>query len=267
MLFRNTVAEVICTLSPQLQNLQPMRTFKLIFLFLIIPTSFHGQEQTIEIFGKIIGESKDKIYLFFENDMAHGDSLSSNIKNGKFYFKVTAPLPILCRIHFRENSQIQEFYIDNSKTNIKLSSKLTDKNLPDSLDGARTFFEILKVEGSGTESIVRSFKNWNSKLERKKQSDEQKHNIYYDKLKSLVIKYPKNKASAYLIAGGIYFRGTSFIIGNDLTLNYSEITELIHLLDSSLLPTMEWANLSNLLTKIDLRRHRILGNSFNNLVL
>ena len=79
-----------------------------------VPVSFYGQEQTIEIFGTITGESKDKIYLFFENDMEHGDSLSSNIKNGKFYFKVTAPLPILCRIHFKENTQIQEFYIDNN---------------------------------------------------------------------------------------------------------------------------------------------------------
>ena len=78
-----------------------MKTLKLIFLFLTVPVSFYGQEQTIEIFGTITGESKDKIYLFFENDMEHGDSLSSNIKNGKFYFKVTAPLPILCRINFK----------------------------------------------------------------------------------------------------------------------------------------------------------------------
>src|SRR4051812_5662574 len=92
-------------------SVQVMITFKFIILLLIFPICLFAQKKTFEIFGNVSGEYKTKLYFFYENDFAHKDSLSSKINNGRFYFKASAVLPVLCRFHFGENTNIQELYI------------------------------------------------------------------------------------------------------------------------------------------------------------
>ena len=244
-----------------------MKTFKLILVFLIIPVLIFAQKRNFEIFGTMSGEYKDKIYFFTENNVGQEDSLFSNIKNGKFYFTGNLVLPVLCRFHFGENTNMQELYIDNSKTFINFYSKLSNKNTPDSLGGVTTNFKLTSIKGSGTENIIRSFQDWQVKLKKTNQTEVQKHSIFFEKLKSLVIKYPKSKASAYLIAGRMFIMAKGFLFRGDFPLNYFETSELISYLDKSLQSTLEWENLSRILNSLNLKRNKIIGNAFNNVIL
>lgn len=244
-----------------------MTSSKFILIFSVLPVFLFGQKRSVEIFGSISGDYKDKIYFFFENNDDQKDSLSAKINNGKFYFKANADLPILCRFHFGNNTNIQDLYIDNSKTFINFSSKLTVRNIPDSLGGNRTNFTLTDIRGSETENIIRSFQDWQSELKKTNQTEVQKHSIFFEKLKSLAIKYPKSKASAYLIAGRIFILGKGFLFRGDFPLNYFETSELISYLDKSLQSTLEWENLSRILNSLNLKRNKIIGNVFNNVFL
>lgn len=233
----------------------------------MLPVLAFGQNKPFEIFGKIIGDYKDKIYVFFENDLSHKDSIYATIKNDKFYFKLNAALPILCRFHFGENTNIQELYIDNSKTFIGFSSQLTEKSTPDSLGGARTHFDLVNITGSKTQDIIQSFKTWESHLEKTNQSDGQKNSKYFEKLKSIVSQYPKNKASAYLIVGRGYLMGKAFMYNGQSPLHAEQVKELSDMLDTSSRYNYEWQNISMLQSSLDKELNKQIGNSFYDVIL
>ncbi len=92
--------------------MQAMSRLKLIILILF-PAFSLGQPIQFEVIGSVTGEHKNKIYLFYDDDFGHKDSLRSDIINGKFHFKETVKLPVLCRFHFGEKTNIQELYIDS----------------------------------------------------------------------------------------------------------------------------------------------------------
>lgn len=100
-----------------------------------LPILLFGQQTLFEIKGVIKGESKKRIYPFFENDVAHKDSISAVISSNRFLLKTKAKLPILCRLHFGQKTNIQELYIDSKSTYLELVSNLTEKDTPDSLGG------------------------------------------------------------------------------------------------------------------------------------
>lgn len=87
-------------------------------LFLIFPVFVFGQKKTFEIFGNITGEYKDKIYFFYENGFSQKDSISAAIKNGKFYFREKAVLPILCRFHFGEKTDVKDYILTMTRQSL-----------------------------------------------------------------------------------------------------------------------------------------------------
>ena len=70
-----------------------MRDFKLSIVFLLVPLFSFCQNRPFEIFGTITGNFNSKIYLFFDGTYKQKDSISSEIKDGKFYFKGKATMP------------------------------------------------------------------------------------------------------------------------------------------------------------------------------
>jgi thiol-disulfide isomerase/thioredoxin len=240
----------------------------IILSFLSFTSFIFSQQQQFEISGTFLGEHKNKIYLFFENDFGHRDSIFTTInEKGQFTFKLKNTLPILCRVHCGDKSSGAEFYADNSKTQITFTSYLTEKDTPDSLGGARANFSIKEISGSESENRIRSFKEWNEKLENSNQTDLQKHSLYYDKLKSIVAAFPKSKASAYLIAGRIYIMGKAFMFPGDFPLSYSEFTSLTSLLDSALNNSLEGENLNKILKSLEANLHISLNDPFYNVSL
>lgn len=235
----------------------------LILFFSFVTTMVFCQSKSIEINGSIRGEYKDKIYLFFENEIASKDSLSATIQNGLFHFSLKHSLPVLCRVHFGDKSTISEFYVDNTKTSLLLNGKLTEKEIPDSLGGARSNFEIVQINGSATDSIIRSFKNWAENLQKTEEPDAVKHSLYYKKLEAFIKAHPAGKAGMYLITEKVYMLGKAFMFGGRVRLTYAEIRSLSHLLDPSVKHTLEFENLSKVLSSLEKNNRRKLNNPFH----
>src|SRR5438876_6166038 len=101
-----------------------MQHFKFGLTFILLPFISFCQNKPFEIFGTITGDYRSKIYLFFDGNYRQRDSISSEIKDGKFYFKGAVPLPIQGRVYMGNNSFITDIYIDNSNTYIKCMSKM-----------------------------------------------------------------------------------------------------------------------------------------------
>lgn len=236
-------------------------------LLFVFPAYILGQNKTFEIYGNITGEYKNRIYVFFESRFSQKDSISAFIKDGKFYFKEKAVLPILCRFHFGGKSNIQSLYIDSEKTFVNLSGKLSEKDIPDSLGGARTNFTIASVTGSKTQNIIDNFQMWERQSQQTPLSDARKASNYFAALQSLVTKYPTSKASAYLLAGGGFLIGSRFMFRGDVPLKYSQVSELKNLLDTSLKSTYEWQNLMGLLNSLEKEDKRMINSSFHNVML
>jgi thiol-disulfide isomerase/thioredoxin len=250
-----------------MRYLNVMKASKFILVFLIIPVFLFGEKKDFEISGNITGEYKDKIYVFFDNDFSHKDSTFATIKNGKFHFKLNATLPTLCRFHFGEKTNVQELYIDNSKTFISLSGTLTEKDTPDSLGGARAHFDVVNISGSKMQDLIESFKTWESELAKSNLSDGQKNSKYFEKLQSIVIRYPKSKASAYLIVGRGYLLGKAFMYMGQSHLHAEQVNELCNLLDPTLRHTYEWQNILMLQSTLDKEINKQIGNSFYDVIL
>ncbi len=68
-------------------------------------------------------------------------------------------------------------YSTKSRDIQKIFSKSSDKNIPDSLGGVRTNFELINIMVSGTENIVRSVQDWQPELEKSIQTAVQ--NIHF----------------------------------------------------------------------------------------
>jgi hypothetical protein len=76
--------------------MQAMRIF--ILVFFLTPSLLFGQTKPFEIFGSLSGQHYSKAYLFFDGNFKQKDSLSSEIKGGKFYFKGKVSMPVLARL-------------------------------------------------------------------------------------------------------------------------------------------------------------------------
>lgn len=233
----------------------------------VFPAWILGQNTTFEIYGNITGEYKNKIYVFFESRFSQKDSISALIKDGKFYLKEKAVLPILCRFHFGGKSNIQSIYIDSEKTSVNLLCTLSEKDIPDSLGGARTKFTIESVRGSKTQNIIDGFQVWERQSRQTPLSDARKASNYFAALQSLVIKYPTSKASAYLLAGGGFLIGSRFMLRGDVPLTYSQVNELKNLLDTSLKNTYEYQNLMGFVNSLEKEDKRMINSSFHNVML
>jgi thiol-disulfide isomerase/thioredoxin len=225
-----------------------------------------GEATTFEIFGTIHGEYKNRIYFFMDNDLDHKDSISAPIEDGKFYFKENAALPVLCRFHFGENTNIQEIYIDGDKTYIELSSALSGKTTGGN-SIPRTNFTIVSVKGSKAQDEITAFNRWKTDIDSSNKPQSLKNEAYFEKIKPITEQDPKSKVSAYLIAGKGYLMGKAFMLMGEFPLQYTQIEELKSILDTSLHTTYEWENLMRLETTLALRRKYKPGDPFHNVIL
>ncbi len=222
-----------------------------------------GNAKTFTIYGTMKGEFKDKIFLFFENDIAHRDSIKTSIdKNGKFYFRLQNKLPILCRIYCGDKSSILEFYVDSINTYLTIKSTLTEKDTPDSLGGARTHLSLELIKGSKLQNVIESFEHWFNELNTKNLDKQSLHDKYLEELTKQVKYNRKNKASLYLIAGRIYFLGPGFLFPNNLLLSSSEMETLIKLTDASLNNTLEFQNIQKVIEIVKSSSNRMTGLQF-----
>lgn len=231
-------------------------------LCLIISLLFNSLifgQTSFEIFGKISGDYKSHIYFFIDNDISHKDSLKAEIKDGQFYFKGKAKLPILCKFHFGERTNFQEVYIDGGETHIELESRLDKDQQSADIENARTHFTVIKVSGSESQHEIDQFNFWKDKLDSSSLSKEEKHNLYFQKLKGIIETDPRSKVSAYLVVGGGYLVGRGFLYSQECPLSFDEVKELREKLDGSLHESYEWANISRLLNTIDKGKNLAIG--------
>lgn len=229
-----------------------MRVIKTLIFFFLPVLSF-GQGKEFEIFGTITGQyNSNNIYLFFENDIKHKDS--SEIKDGKFYFKGIIPMPILGRINLGQGSLIPDFYIDGRKIYIDCATKwITYKSGNGGLD-TMNLLKIINIRGSSLEDIKFNFEKWASSLKQSDKTEEEKKHEFYDKLSIIVTQHPNSKLSPYLIstASNLY---------------YSQVQELSSLFDSSLKNTYEAKSVQRLLKQLDVSKNSAKGVLFHDAVL
>ena len=220
-----------------------MRLLRLSISFLLLPAIAFGQSQTFEVFGVIKGEYNSKMYFFYEGNYRQKDSICTEIKDGRFYFKATAHLPIQARFHLDQQSYIQDVYIESKKTYLNCSNKIdiygNDK------DTSNMFF-ITKVAGSKSETLKREFENSLAILKASGKSEEEKSQEYYEKLYDFIRKHPKNKVSPYLL-------------GKASMLRYSQVSALNDLIDSSLYRTFEGKGVAKLLNSLDKTKNKSIG--------
>jgi thiol-disulfide isomerase/thioredoxin len=243
-----------------------MREMFLVFMLLF---RYYGmcQTTTFEVFGRISGDYKSNIYFFIDNDISHKDSLKAEIRDGRFYFKEKAKLPILCKFHFGEKTNLQEVYIDKGKTYIELKSRLDSGRSSANVGDPRTNFTITKVSGSESQREIDQFNFWKDKLDSSNLSKEEKHNLYFQKLKDIIEASRKSKVGAYLIVGGGYLVGRGFLYSQECPLSFGEVNELRDMLDSSLHNSYEWANIARLLNVIDKGKNLATGEKFPSVFL
>jgi len=231
-----------------------MNKFTASLLSFFLPVAIIAQGNQFEIFGTIKGEYNTRVYLFYEGDYRHKDSISSEIKNGEFYFKEKASLPILGRLHLDQSSVIQDVYIDGNKIYIDCTNKYgITKNTNNGVDTMNNFF-ITVARGSVTETRKRDFETWVAALKNSNKPDEIKNQEYFSKLKDFIKRYPKNKAACYLL-------------GKASLLSFSQITELNKLIDTSLSTCFEARSIRQLVNSLDKAPNRAIGNAFHNVSL
>jgi len=228
-----------------------MTNFKLSLLFLLLPHLPFCQSTDFEISGAITGEYNSKMYLFFEGNYRQRDSISSEIRDGKFYFKGKAPMPIQARLHMDQQSFISDIYIDNSQTFIKCTTKMEiTNNGQDTLN----MLSVVDVKGSATNKLKSDFEIWLEDLKKSKAPDGEKNEAYYQKLSGFIRKYPKNKVSIYLL-------------GKASTLSYLQVKELNTLIDTSLNKTFEAKSVRSLLNQLEKSKNSSNGVAFQNFIL
>jgi len=228
-----------------------MRKSVIFILSSILTITTFGQSQTFEVFGTIKGQYNSKMYFFYDGNYKQKDSIAADIKNGKFYFKASAPLPIQVRFHLDQQSYIQDVFIDSKKIFITCSNKIDiygkDK---DTLN----MFTITEVKGSKTESLKRNFENWLTTVNASTKPVDERQQEYYEKLYDFASKHTSSKVSAYLI-------------GKASKLRYSQVTSLNSLLDRSLQTTFEGKSVTQLLNRLDKSKNKAIGKAFLDVIL
>lgn len=228
-----------------------MTNFKLSLLYLFLPQLLFCQSTDFEMTGTITGEYNSKMYLFFEGNYKQRDSISSTIKNGRFYFKGKAPMPIQARLHLDQQSFICDIFIDDSHTFVKC---MTSMDITNNGQDTLNMLSIVDVEGSVTDKLKTDFETWLGNLKKSQASGGEKSEAYFQKLSGFIRKYPKNKVSSYLL-------------GKASTLSYLQVKELNTLIDTSLTKTFEAKSVSRLLSQLDKSKNSAIGVAFQDFLL
>jgi peroxiredoxin len=223
-----------------------MKNIKLTLLLFLFPFLAVCQTRPFEVFGTITGEYNSKIYLFFDGNYRQRDSISSEIKDGKFYFKGKITMPVLARLHMDQQSFIQDIYIDQSKTYVRCTTKM---NIYNKGQDTMNMLSLVSVRGSAMDKLRTSFESWLQGLKSSNAPDEEKREAYYEKLSDFIRKHPKSKLSPYLL-------------GKASTLFYSQVKELGSLIDTSLNDTFEVRSVKALLNQLDKSKNKAIGVAF-----
>ncbi|MBV4359936.1 TlpA disulfide reductase family protein [Pinibacter aurantiacus] len=228
-----------------------MRYFKISLIFILASFASFSQSKTFEIFGTISGKYNSKMYLFFDGNYKQRDSIVSEIKDGKFYFKGSAPMPAQARLHMDQRSFIRDIYIDNSKTYVTCTTEM--KINKSDLDTTNEL-TVIDVKGSAADKLKTDFEKWLENLKKSKASKEEQSDAYYQKLTAFIKEHPKSKVSPYLL-------------GKASMLSYSQVKKLNGLIDNSLDNTFETKSVSTLLEQLDNSANLAIGLSFQDVVL
>lgn len=222
-------------------------------LLIGLGTNFYviAQKENVSIVGEINGSYPNKIFLFFNGNFSTKDSLSAKISNGKFQFNLTTKLPILCRVHFSQNTNVVEFYIDSSKTSIFLSSKIEQIDGPNS---ERVKFQLDSIHGSLSESTKISMGKWAEQLENSNFSIIERKRLYFKYLDDFITNNGKNILSLYFLS-------------NNQILSLEQIIFLNKKIDMSVMNSYEAEKVSRKITSLVQLQNRVIGNKFYNVEL
>ncbi len=160
-------------------------------------------------------------------------------------------MPIQGRLHMDQRSLIEDIYIDNSKTYVKCITRISNR---DSEKDTLNMLSVISVRGSNTDQLKRDFESWLNALNKSRASDEEKREIYYQKLFVFIKKYPKSKISPYLL-------------GNADLLSYAQVKELSSMIDTSLNNSFEVNNVASLLNTLDKSKYKAIGVAFQDFIL
>ena len=200
--------------------------FNIIFLlslYIFCSCSNELKQQNVEIRGVIYGTVPEKIFLFFEDQYKHRDSISAAIVNGKFSFHLQVKTPILARLHLPGNSYIRDFYIDQPKLSLYCSNKIRVTNSTDSMN----LLNIDSIPGSPTEVSRQAYELQNIHVSANP-TDKVIRSQYYTSIDSFTRKNPQAKISAYIVNQAAD------------VLTIEEYQPLLANLDSSLRSSYEW---------------------------
>jgi thiol-disulfide isomerase/thioredoxin len=227
-----------------------MKNTRLCILFLLLPFFSFCQGRPFEVFGKISGSYYGKIYLFFEGNYRQRDSISSEIKNGAFYFKGEVAMPVQARLHMDQQSFIRDIYIANSRTYVRCTTKM---NIFNKGQDTMNMLSVISVDGSTIDKIKSGFESGVEKLQNSKSPDEVKRETYFQKLSTFIKKHPKNKLSPYLL-------------GKASSLSYSQVKALNSMIDTSLANSFETKSVRSLLNQLDKSQNSAIGVAFHDVI-
>ncbi len=224
-----------------------MKKYKiLICASFMVHTFCMAQVGTYHISGTLKGNYYGKIYMFFENNFKQKDSLSSEIRNGNFYFTGKSHLPVLARFHMGQQvSFIQDIYIDNSNIDFVCSdTMIITNNNRDTLNR----FIIQEVTGSHLQDLISEFYK-----DLPNDTTQIYNEIYFKHLKILISKNPYLLVSPYLVSKSTF-------------LNYSQLEDLKNLVDISLENSYEYKTMLYQMNHSK-KTSQMLDSSFHNVTL
>jgi peroxiredoxin len=226
----------------------------LLFIIALLPSYLFAQ-QSFEVFGSISGEYNSKMYLFFEGNYKQKDSISSEILDGKFYFKGKVVMPVLARLALDDqNSFIADFYIDNSKTHVSCTTRRKIYKAADNNADTMNMLNIISVHGSKLEDSKTVFTHRLNGLYHSAKTEGEKQEAYYEELTAFVKQHQKSRVSPYLVS-------------NATNLYYHQVQELSNLYDTSLRSSFEATNVKRLLSRLDKSGRSVPGITFHDFIL
>ncbi len=160
-------------------------------------------------------------------------------------------MPIQSRLHMDQRSYIEDIYLDNSKTYIICTTKMSDY---DKGKDTLNMLSVLSVKGSNTDKLKTDFELSLNTLNKSNVPDEEKRLEYYHRLFAFIKSYPKSKVSPYLL-------------GKATLLSYSQVRELNSMLDTSLNNTFEAKSVMGLLNYLDKSKNSAIGVVFHDFIL
>lgn len=231
-----------------MKNLAMGKSIKLVFLFLILFISGFAQKRNIHISGNISGIYFGKVYMFYENDFKHRDSISSTITDGRFQFNVYSKLPVLIRLHMGQGQQISfigDVYIDDINTVIYCTDTVLIRN--ENRDTLNKFI-IQRVTGSTLQNSISDFhKNLGDE-------DEQNHpEVYFRHLYYFITNHSNSIISPYLVS-------------RSSNLNFLQLDTLKNLIDTSLFGTYEYNAMLSVINHVE-KTSKMLDSSFHDVTL